>query len=310
MQTILGSGGAIGRELAKVLPEYTEAVRLVSRDPEPVTGNEQLFPADLLHEEAVRRAVDGADIAYLTVGLPYDHTVWQRDWPKIMNNVIKACKSHNCRLVFFDNIYMYDPGVMGNITEEAPVNPSSKKGAVRAEIAHMLMAEVEQGSLQALIARSPDFYGPGIDDTSILNVTVTDNLAKGKKANWMGSADCKHSFAYTPDAGRATALLGNTPDAYGQVWHLPTAGNPPTGREWVHMIADELGVDPKFREVPKWMIHLIGLFDTTMAELGEMMYQYDRDYIFNSSKFEKRFELEPTPYEEGVKAMVAALPVT
>jgi len=32
----------------------------------------------------------------------------------------------------------------------------------------------------------------------------------GKKANWQGSANYKHSFTYTPDAGKATALLGNT----------------------------------------------------------------------------------------------------
>ena len=32
---------------------------------------------------------------------------------------------------------------------------------------------------------------------------------------------------YTPDAARAVALLGNTPDAFNQVWHLPTDKNPP-----------------------------------------------------------------------------------
>jgi hypothetical protein len=35
-------------------------------------------------------------------------------------------------------------------------------------------------------------------------------------------ANKKHSFIYTPDAAKATAILGNTPDAYNQVWHLPT----------------------------------------------------------------------------------------
>ncbi|MCB0684622.1 MAG: hypothetical protein KDC32_27455, partial [Saprospiraceae bacterium] len=31
MQTILGAGGAIGIELAKALPQYTDRIRLVSR---------------------------------------------------------------------------------------------------------------------------------------------------------------------------------------------------------------------------------------------------------------------------------------
>lgn len=33
MQTILGSGGAIGIELAKALKEFTNEIRLVSRNP-------------------------------------------------------------------------------------------------------------------------------------------------------------------------------------------------------------------------------------------------------------------------------------
>ena len=33
MQTILGSTGIIGKELAKALPQYTNKVRLVSRNP-------------------------------------------------------------------------------------------------------------------------------------------------------------------------------------------------------------------------------------------------------------------------------------
>ncbi|MDX1672660.1 MAG: hypothetical protein R3211_09990, partial [Balneolaceae bacterium] len=165
---------------------------------------------------------------------------------------------------------------------------------MRAEIARMLMDEVEDGNLQALIARSADFYGPSIEGTSILNETVVKNLDQGKKANWLGSADCKHSFTFTPDAGKATALLGNTLEAYNQVWHLPTASDPPTGKEWVTMVADALGVEARYREVPKWMVRLIGLFDGTMAELTEMVYQNDRHYVFDSSKFEQHFDLRPT----------------
>ncbi len=58
----------------------------------------------------------------------------------------------------------------------------------------------------------------------------------------MASLNFKHSFTYTPDAGKATALLGNSEKAYNQVWHLPTAKNPYTGREWIEAIAKEMGV--------------------------------------------------------------------
>lgn len=303
MQTILGSGGAIGIELAKALKGYTSEIRLVSRTPQRINPGDELVSADLTDADDALRAIEGSEVAYLTVGLPYDTGVWERAWPVLMENTIEGCRRHGARLVFFDNIYMYDPEHLDPITEDTPVNPGSRKGEVRASIARMLMDAVERGELRALIARSADFYGPSVG-TSALKETVFATLAEGKKANWLGSADCVHSFTYTPDAGRATALLGNTDDAYGQVWHLPTPSERWTGKDWVEAVAREMRVAPKYRSVPRFMVRLMGLFMPLMKEMVEMMYQYERDYFFDSDKFEKRFDFEPTPYPEGIRKIV------
>ncbi|MEJ2005369.1 MAG: NAD-dependent epimerase/dehydratase family protein, partial [Cyclobacteriaceae bacterium] len=220
MQAILGSGGAIGTPLASELTKFTTQVRLVSRNPRKVNAGDELFPADLLDKAATIKAVKGSDVVYLTAGLSYDIRSWREKWPRIMQNTIDACREHGSRLVFFDNVYMYDPACMGNMTEDCKYNPVSKKGEVRKEIAEMLMNAVNSGEIKGLIARSADFYGPGIGQTSMLNEAVIKPLAAGKTANWMGNMKYKHSFTYTPDAAKATALLGNTDDAFGQVWHL------------------------------------------------------------------------------------------
>ena len=304
MQTILGSGGAIGNELAKALKEYTGDIRLVSRNPGKVNPGDHLLSADLTKPADVLKAVDGSEIVYLTVGLPYEIKSWQNTWPNIMKNVINACKIHRAKLLFFDNIYMYNPDFLDRMTEETPVSPVSKKGVVRAEIAKMIMDAVEKGEVEALIARSADFYGPSINNTSVLTETVFKNYFNGKKANWPGSVKYKHSYTYTPDADKATALLGNTTDAYNQVWHLPTASNPLTGIQWIEAIAREMGVEPKYQVAPKFLVRILGLFEPIMKEMVEMMYQYERDYVFDSHKFEKRFDFVPTPYLDGIKNIV------
>jgi nucleoside-diphosphate-sugar epimerase len=306
MQTILGAGGAIGIELAKALKPFTDTIRLASRNPQQVNSDDQLMPADLTNPEEVSKAVAGSEVVYLTVGLPYNTKTWQATWPDLMKNLIAACKTEQAKLVFFDNIYMYDPEFLSGMTEATPIRPVSKKGRVRAGIAQLILDEVKNGRLQAMIARSADFYGPAIKLNSVLTETVFKNLQAGKKAIWLGSASHRHSFTYVPDAAKATALLGNTPDAYNQIWHLPTAANPFTGKEWIAAIAQELGVEPRFQVVPKFMVRLAGLFVPIMKEMVEMLYQYDRDYIFDSSKFEKRFGINPTPYLEGIRTIVAA----
>jgi nucleoside-diphosphate-sugar epimerase len=304
MQTILGSGGAIGIELAKALKEYTSQIRLVSRNPKKVNDTDQLMAADLLKENEVRAAIKGSSIVYVTVGFPYNLKIWKKNWPKFIKYVISACNEEKCKLVFFDNIYMYDSNHLDGMTEETPINPTSKKGKLRKEIAQMIMEAVDKGEITALIARSADFYGPSIQNTSVLTETVFNPLYNGKKANWMSSVKYKHSFTYTPDAGKATALLGNTDAAYNQVWHLPTAANPPTGKEWIDLISNELGTKSKYQAAPKFLVQIMGLFVPLLKEMPEMMYQYDRDYVFNSSKFESRFDFIPTPYKVGIKEIV------
>jgi nucleoside-diphosphate-sugar epimerase len=306
LQVILGAGGALGSELARELPSYTEKLRLVSRHPVAVNEGDQLLSADLLDPQQVHKAVEGAEVAYLTVGLPYSLKVWQAQWPVIMENAIRACAAENVKLVFFDNVYMYDGTRMSPMKEDHPINPPSKKGRVRAAIAARFMEAVKNGEIKGLIARSADFYGPSIEKVSVLTETVINPLKAGKTANWMGKTDKKHSFTYVPDAAKATALLGNTAKAYGEVWHLPTAPDPYTGKEIIVKIASALGVKPKYRVAGKGILRLMGIFSPMMKELSEMAYQCDRDYVFDSTKFVQEFGIEPTSYEEGLRAVMAA----
>ncbi|RIH65244.1 NAD-dependent epimerase/dehydratase family protein [Mariniphaga sediminis] len=302
MQVILGAGGAIGKELARELKNFTSEVRLVGRNPQKINEDDELFRGDLTDELFVEKAVKGADVAYLTAGLPYQAKVWQEQWPVIMQHVISACKRHKCRLVFFDNIYLYHPGKLSPMIEETEINPVSKKGQVRAQIAGMLMKEVSSGKLEALIARSADFYGPGIENSLFMELIVK-KLKAGKKANWFCSTRNKHNFTYTPDAAKATALLGNTESAFGQVWHLPTV-SALTMQQWIDTVAEELKTSGKVMIISGFMLGMLGFFNPVLREMKEMLYQYDRDYEFDSSKFETVFKVTPTPVEEAIKEIV------
>ena len=298
MQTILGSTGVIGKELAKALPQYTNKIRLVSRNPKKVNNGDELVSANLLNSDEILKAVEGAKVVYLTAGIQYDIKIWRRDWPIIMKNVIDACKKNNSKFVFFDNVYSYGR-VNGWMTEETPINPDSEKGKVRAELNKMIMNEIEQGNLKAIIARAADFYGPNTP-LSFVNIMVFENFKKGKKAQWFIDINKKHSFTYTPDAAKGTAILGNTESAFNQVWHLPTNKNVLTGKEFIELSAKAMGVKPEYMVVKKWMTQMLGLFNKVIKESLEMLYQNDSDYLFDSTKFEKAFNYQPVSYEEGI----------
>lgn len=257
--------------------------------------------ADLTDPEQTLNAIRGSAIVYLCVGLKYDFSIWRQQWPRIITNTIEACKQTRARLIFFDNVYMYGL-VDGGMTEDTPYDPCSRKGDLRARIATQLMSEVRKGNITATIARAADFYGPGADKTSIPNLLVFQRLQKGLKAQWLVNPDVRHSFTYTEDAVKALYILARDEDSWNQVWHLPTATDPLTGAAFIQAAARALDKTPQYTVLPKWMIGLGGLFDKTTAELYEMSYQYKFDYFFDSSKFEKAYNFEPTAYEEGIKA--------
>lgn len=306
MQTILGSGGGIGTPLAKELTKYTKQIRLVSRNPQKVNETDELFPADLTDVTQVDKAIAGSEVVYVLIGFEYKLSTWQEVWPSFMKAVITACKKHDAKLVFFDNVYMYAKTAIPHMTEDSLIQPPSKKGEVRKQLHQMIMEEVENKNLSALIARSADFYGPDTKN-SAFSVMVANNLLKGKKAQAFGNIDKIHTYTYTPDAAKATALLGNTGDAFNQVWHVPTTKEKLTNRQWIQLIADELKVQAKIQSVPIWMVKILGLFMPVMKEFPEMFYQYDRDYFFDSSKFENRFGIKATAPEDGIRKLIQSL---
>jgi nucleoside-diphosphate-sugar epimerase len=306
VQTILGSGGGIGLPLAKELKNFTEKIRLVSRNPKKVNESDELFPVNVNDLTQIEKAVSGSEVVYVTIGFEYNIKVWQKVWPPFLQEVINSCKKYNAKLVFFDNIYMYAKSSIPFMTESSQILPPGEKGKVRAKLHEMIMDEVEKKNLTALIARSADFYGPD-NKYSALNMMVVDNFMKGKKAQAFGDIHKIHTFTYTPDAARATALLGNTNDAFNQVWHVPTTKEKLTTLGWIELIAKELNQDPKIQTVPTWMVRALGLFMPMMREFPEMMYQYEQDYIFDSTKFEKRFGTFATTPKEGVKSMIERL---
>ena len=301
MTTILGAGGPISNQLSKLLAARHTPFRLVSRNPNPLLGSE-VCRADLTDREQTVEAVAGSSVVFLLVGLKYDLRVWQDLWPRIMANTIEACKRAQARLIFFDNVYMYGK-VDRPMTENTPYAPCSKKGEVRAKIATALMDEVRAGRLNAMIARSADFYGPDAQN-GVPNILVLEPLSKGSRATWLVNASVPHSLTFTPDAARGLVMLTERNTAWNQVWHLPTASDPPTGKEFIAMAAKAFGVAPKYRVLSRPVLRMAGWFNPLVGESYEMLYQSDCAYVFDSAKFAQEFGVGGTPYEEGVRIAV------
>lgn len=303
LHTILGAGGPVGNSLATALANLNKPVRLVSRQPLVANNGQSWFKADLTILEDVIKALEGSEVAYLTIGLPYSTKIWREYWPLVMKNVTTACLRHSVRLVFFDNIYALSPNHLNPITESSPLQPCSKKGDIRAEVVRIMMEAVEKKGMMGLIARSADFLTLE-ENKGMIKPLLYDRMKKNQRAQWICNARVIHNFSYLPDLGKGTALLGTSPDVMQQVWNLPTDPTPTTGADWIRLMAEEMHASEKYTTISAGMIKLLGLFIPYMRELVEMLYQYDRDYFFDSSKFNSHFNFIPTSPGDAIREML------
>ncbi|UTX50252.1 NAD-dependent epimerase/dehydratase family protein [Chryseobacterium sp. MA9] len=301
MQTILGANGQIGEELARELKRnFTSDIRIVGRNAQKVNDTDEVFLADLSIRENAVEAVRDSEIAYFTLGLPISTPLWEEQFSLITRNVIDACKINGTKLVFFDNTYMYpqDGRVLTEDTEFAPVG---RKGKVREEMTAMLLEEMNSGQIDAVICRAPEFYGPG-KTQSITNTMIFNKIKEGQAIEIPLSTGKRRSLIWTPDASRATALIGNTADAYGQTWHLPVDNSHPTYAEFISLVSEIYGKEFEFTIVPEYIFQKGAQSSTVFAELLELLPRYACDNLFEDAKFRSRFsEFHTTSYREGIE---------
>ncbi|EKT57601.1 NAD-dependent epimerase/dehydratase family protein [Providencia sneebia] len=301
MQTILGANGQIAVELARELNRnYTKELRLVSRNPKKVNDTDLLVSANLLDASQTNTAVEGSDIVYFTAGLPPDTALWEAQFPTMLKNALNSCRATGASFIYFDNTYMY-PQDARIQTENMPFEPVGRKGKVRAQMTKMVLDEMAKGEIPVLIGRAPEFYGPG-KTQSFTNALIIDKLKAGKKALIPVKDDKLRTLIWTPDASRSLAMLGNTPDAFGQTWHLPCCDDRLTYQQFVALASEIFGVKLAYKVLDKWSLRIAGIFSRKVGEMRELLPRYEQNNIFDSTKFKQRFpEFVITNYRQGLE---------
>nr|WP_231895878.1 epimerase [Gordonia sp. LAM0048] len=188
--------------------------------------------------------------------------------------------------------------------EDTEFRPVGRKATVRARIASMLLEQMHNETIEAVICRAPEFYGPG-KTQSLTNSAIFDRIKQGKRPLVPVSAHTKRTLIWTPDASRGMGLIANTPNAYGQTWHLPVDPQRLTYQDVIHIAGEVTGHDINYLTIPEKLFALGGAINQSVKEAAELLPRYRDDNIFDSSKFATRFPDFPiTTYRQGITAIL------
>ena len=297
LNIVLGAG-PVGRALTKRLTDDGRAVRMVTRSGRAsVDPGVEVIAVDISDPEAAARACAGAAVVYGCVGL--DYAGWPEKWPPMMAGMIAGAESAGASFVFMDNCYMYGP-VDEPMREDMPLTTYGRKPATRARITRMWQEAHAAGRVPIASVRASDFYGPGVGNSALGDRSL-GRIAAGKSAQILGDPDQPHSVTYVPDIARALMTVADAPDSFGEAWNVPNAPDR-TIRELLGLFATQVGQPLNVQIMPKVLMTALGLFDVNVRELKEMLYQWERPFIVDSSKFAEHFWDDATSFDNGMAA--------
>lgn len=300
---ILGAG-QLGLAIMDELAAAGKRVTLVNRSgkheetlPEGVT----LISADCSDPQQVATVCQDADIVFLCVQPAY--TRWPEEFPPLVEAIIDGVAQTSAKLVFGSNMYLYGPTGGAALHEGLPAAAETRKGKARAQVASMLMAAHTAQRVPVVIGRASDFYGPRVTDSMAGDMLFEAALA-GKSVNMVGDIDLPHTLTYIRDFARALITLSQHDEAFGQVWHVPSAPTVST-RDFLSLVEAEIGRKINVRTAGRTMLRLIGLFQPTVREVIEMLYEFEEPFIVDHSRFEAAFGGQVTPHQHAIAETVA-----
>ena len=296
---VLGAG-PVGRAVVDALLGRGCEPTVVTRD-ETSIGGARSIDGDISKPDEARRAVSGASVVFQCAQPPYHR--WAEEFPALQRSVLDACAHAGTPLIAAENVYGYG-NVSGPMFADNAMAPVSVKGAVRAAMAEELIAAHDNGRVATAAVRASDFFGPGVTG-SVYGSRFFEAIAQGRRAEVLGSPDALHSITFVADFGRALVAVAADPTARGRAWHAPTAAAV-SQRRIVEISACAAGQPPRLRSVPTWQLRLAGLTKPEVKGSIEMLYQFEHDFLFDSSEFEQRFAIGPVPLDESLAETVQA----
>ncbi|TDW91076.1 NAD-dependent epimerase/dehydratase family protein [Kribbella sp. VKM Ac-2566] len=295
MQVVVGAG-AVGSVVARLLVARSEQVRVITRSGSGPDGVERIA-ADA--KNGLTDYVTGATAIYSCAGPAYNK--WATEWPRLGAALVAAAEASGAVLVSTGNLYGYG-AVDGPMSEDLPLLPNTVKGQVRAKVWAAALAAHQAGRIRTAEVRGSDYLGAGA--VSPFSVTVLPKVIAGNRGMMPGDLDVPHSWTYVGDVARLLIAVADDESAWGRAWHVPTP-EPLSVRELATRAAELAGAPPaKVASMPTLVLRLAGLVDPAAREMVEMLYQWQRPFVIDSTAATVAFGIKPTPAADALREMI------
>lgn len=310
--------GQIGREIVSAALERGDTVTIFRRSAVDEsasrarcgTGAEAItrIAGDVADADAVAGAAASADAILACFHTYYDSRAWRRDLPGRERSVLDAAARVGIPVVFPESMYGFI-GEAENLREGAEFSPREEKGRIRQELIEARRAH----PARTVSVVASDLIGPTgmTGGAAVACATVLQPLAADSRPFNPGDPNVPHALTFTPDLARAMLVAVDNADALAMggrdgVVHAPT-DIARTFAELVEFATNALGAKRfKMIAIPRVVLRGVGLVDRTMRELSAISDFWYRPCAMAPGILTTEYGLEPTGWEDAVRATLAA----
>jgi nucleoside-diphosphate-sugar epimerase len=218
--------------------------------------------------------------------------------------MLAAAERTGAVLVTMGNLYGYGRPA-GPMTPDSPLAATDTKGQVRARMWAEMLAAHQAGRVRVTEARAADFVGPQVPGDHSHLTRQLPALRAGRRAWVVGDPDVPRGWSYLPDVAATLVILATDDRALGRAWHVPSTIR--SQREAVTDLATALGLDaPKVSGIPWPVLRAVGVAVPFLREVVAVRHQFDQPYGIDASATTATFGLEPTHWDDVVRATAGA----
>src|SRR5438132_9427850 len=259
---ITGATGFVGGHLAEACAGRGHKVRTIAR-----VGSDtalldrigaEIIRGDILDAQAVRQAVDGADViihcaAKVGDSGPVDE--YRTVNVEALQGILEACKGKPLsRFVHLSSLGVYEARHHHGTDESEPLPTTHLDGYSQSKVeADQLALEYQRKHGVPLVVLRPGFvYGPR--DRTVLPRLIK-RMTNGK-VHYLGGDQRALNTIYIGNLIEAVFLAVEKPEAVGQVYNL-TDGEAVTKRRFFEAVADGMGLPRSKQILPRWLAAIV-----------------------------------------------------
>lgn len=306
---VIGATGAFGGEVAERLGAAGWRVRALHRAPDKARAATGLdldwTKGDAMVREDVVRAAEGARVIVHAANPP-GYRNWGGLVLPMIDNTIAAARAQGARILLPGNVYNYGPDAFGEIAEDAPQHPLTRKGAIRVEMEARL-ARAAQDGVKSLILRAGDFMGP----RAVGSWLAAGMLQPGKPMKaltYPGPMGVRHAWAYLPDLAETAVRLLKVEDELSAHASFHFRGHVLDGHDMARALEEMVGRKLPVRPLPWIALYAAAPFNETFREILEMRYLWRETVLLDNARLVGVLGDEPhTPVQEALAVTLRAM---